>query len=1211
LRAATELMLDEINRHSGILPGYELKVVFQDGKCESDKAQELLLWNLFRNEYEAFAPGVPLEALNTDGVDAISGQDVRDLLEVWTGDDALCPMRADQDTDPRTISAPVGILGGGCSAESEGMVGTARMAYLPIVSGSSTFPGLSDGVQYPNFWRTSHPDKLVPTAWLEIARMFNFSSVTTVLGDTETWKSFGQVLIDAADQTGVRLDGVGMEEKDLPNGLLGYQFSQDSQREAKQTVGGIAHQNNRIVLLFLYEKRARMLLCEAYKLGLDNFIWMVFSWYSGKWYMESYDVTCSGSEMLSIARGFVAVGPATQRTDTDIPLSCSEGMTTPSFVEEWLRRQGDLVSVDVGLADLGFYPVTHAFTMADAVCMYALALDAVLIGQGVSLTHLRERRPPEYHQIQEAFASSDFEGVSGRVRFPQGSKHPDGSLLVQHLQSSTDVVLRMAEYSSDGVFTFLGLGHFEFKLHGERIFAGPAGATGISAVLAPFQDCQGLTLNYGNNSCEPCPDGLVHVSSIGSCECRAGYMTFDTGCSLCDPGRFSSTVGSTECEECPLGRFAHAAGQTSCASCAAGKFADQVGSTGCPSCGDGATTMASGAFESSNCYFCGPGEYAVDSGEGISCVMCGAGTFTSSYGSTECNVCPVGMTTAEGDAECQFSASYIISSFVVGALLAIAAVLLSLSVRRSVLIDDISLQGRAVVVTSSGPHLLEQWPLRFVGGSMPVTIADVPDRGLRQGQFRVRIIDKTALAVLTADGKPICQRVDASMGRLEVPVLMGILCTGRSKVTVALIVPLLLASAAALIVGTPLAARESCLAAALSSACGAAALLWRECSRARRRHHTSKGAALIKFKKRLAQTFDKYSQQPSPYSCNATSLTAAPDVVDGGRSSTQGSEPRAVTMSGQRALSIGQVLDLMESFGPLIRDRNMYYVVPELVKPLTELDRLSYAEVAGCGKVDWFVSHYWGDPFGEFVQSLQGHAQSCAQRMDCSGDAEAWRRIRYWICSLCINQWTVHLELGDKRIEDTPFFVALWNASCVGTVMVIQETAEPLKRSWCLFEVLQTFNRLDNCLDNSDTAEFQGLYFATRSGVLNAGTAPVDTVLQIGAHIGDIYFEHAHASEQKDKDMINQEVQNRGGFAVLNQFVRAAVWDIVLESKEKLETSILDIGSKLQVSSVDMGEKPRRSRRSEFVADLSNESNEVVQIDVVSNGELELVASAL
>ena len=38
----------------------------------------------------------------------------------------------------------------------------------------------------------------------------------------------------------------------------------------------------------------------------------------------------------------------------------------------------------------------------------------------------------------------------------------------------------------------------------------------------------------------------------------------------------------------------------------------------------------------------------------------------------------------------------------------------------------------------------------------------------------------------------------------------------------------------------------------------------------------------------------------------------------------------------------------------------MYYICSNLVIPVTEDCKLSYAELVGPRQVNWFVSHYWG-----------------------------------------------------------------------------------------------------------------------------------------------------------------------------------------------------------------------------------------------------------
>ena len=52
----------------------------------------------------------------------------------------------------------------------------------------------------------------------------------------------------------------------------------------------------------------------------------------------------------------------------------------------------------------------------------------------------------------------------------------------------------------------------------------------------------------------------------------------------------------------------------------------------------------------------------------------------------------------------------------------------------------------------------------------------------------------------------------------------------------------------------------------------------------------------------------------------------------------------------------------------------MYYVNENLVKPLTQAECISYAELVGPSPVAWFVSHYWGTGLRHFVESIRKHA---------------------------------------------------------------------------------------------------------------------------------------------------------------------------------------------------------------------------------------------
>ena len=40
---------------------------------------------------------------------------------------------------------------------------------------------------------------------------------------------------------------------------------------------------------------------------------------------------------------------------------------------------------------------------------------------------------------------------------------------------------------------------------------------------------------------------------------------------------------------------------------------------------------------------------------------------------------------------------------------------------------------------------------------------------------------------------------------------------------------------------------------------------------------------------------------------------------------------------------------------------------------------------------------------------------------------------------------------------ESSFYLSLRSGFCMGTVMILDEHVDPLKRSWCLFELYQTF----------------------------------------------------------------------------------------------------------------------------------------------------------
>merc|ERR1711879_107558 len=197
------------------------------------------------------------------------------------------------------------------------------------------------------------------------------------------------------------------------------------------------------------------------------------------------------------------------------------------------------------------------------------------------------------------------------------------------------------------------------------------------------------------------------------------------------------------------------------------------------------------------------------------------------------------------------------------------------------------------------------------------------------------------------------------------------------------------------------------------------------------------------------------------------------------------------------AVTAFQLFDLYEHFQALIRDRNMYYVCPNIVMPLTANHEVSFAELVGPHEVQWFVSHFWGTQFQYTCDAIKRHAVS-------SSSEYAWHETSYWICTFSNNQYRIKEELGSTH-QESSFYLALHSGECLGTCLVLDDEALPLTRSWCLFEFLQTMKLEEQ--RSPPQGHFQGLFFCTRNGVLRKGDGATEVVMNIGKRLATLTLE--------------------------------------------------------------------------------------------------------
>ncbi|OLP99685.1 hypothetical protein AK812_SmicGene17740 [Symbiodinium microadriaticum] len=415
-------------------------------------------------------------------------------------------------------------------------------------------------------------------------------------------------------------------------------------------------------------------------------------------------------------------------------------------------------------------------------------------------------------------------------------------------------------------------------------------------------------------------------------------------------------------------------------------------------------------------------------------------------------------------------------------------------------IEDISLDSGVVVVTTATSHRLLRRPVL----QAKVHFSQTGHPLLDSKVFYAKPMhsQKNRCVLLEAEGHAMTRRADASIGWLMISRSRVALCVGFFMLPLGLLCVATGALALCLYIFAGLHNFHAACAVGVTFILAAAAQLWRR----------------LLLRTSLNNQLDHFSAK----------VASVPPV--------------ACPRGADRGITTARLLELWQAFEVHIRDRDMYFVVANIVKPLTSTCKLSYVEYAGPAKFAWFVSHFWGTPFCHFKDALCHHTRWVGEKLECA----------YWICSFSNNQWAIQAELG-STCEESSFFLALNSLSCKGTAMVLDEEVKPLSRSWCLFEVLQTR------LLKERRSDYRGLSLCTSSGVLGHGSG-LDVVLAVGRHLTSLRLQDASASEPADKKMIDERVESMaGGFEATNEFVRVTI----REALELAEASFQDDLSKV------------------------------------------------
>eukprot|EP00913_Durusdinium_trenchii_P013148 g12341.t1 len=168
----------------------------------------------------------------------------------------------------------------------------------------------------------------------------------------------------------------------------------------------------------------------------------------------------------------------------------------------------------------------------------------------------------------------------------------------------------------------------------------------------------------------------------------------------------------------------------------------------------------------------------------------------------------------------------------------------------------------------------------------------------------------------------------------------------------------------------------------------------------------------------------------------------------------------------------------------------------------------------------------------------------------------------YWICSFSNNQWAVEEEVG-KNWDESSFYLAMRSDACRGTVMVFDEDALPLTRSWCLFELLQTHH----FKQTRDT--FAGLMLCSANGVMNKGNGSFDLAIKVSHKLANLDLREARASKESDKQMIEELVRRQAGFKNVRTFLTNAVEEVLLATRARFQDKMTELQTSLALTQSD------------------------------------------
>ncbi|XP_053677809.1 uncharacterized protein LOC128727882 [Anopheles nili] len=397
----------------------------------------------------------------------------------------------------------IGVLGPACSETAEPIAGVSKHFRLAVISYSAEGALLSDRETYPYFFRTIGENRQYEHVYAQLLPRLNWHRVAALTEDGRKSTEYISYMETLLKENSIDL-------------ISNKKFPRDrAYSEMNRYLLDLKSKDAKIIIADVDDKVAQVIMCEAYKLDMtaeNGYIWFLPGWLTNVWNLSSEAQgttestsgfpnsgghSCTNTELLRAMNGHFSLSHAPYAEDN------SHLDVDGTTVSEWKKKYAKK------LASLEYMASDYAGYAYDAVWTYALAFDRLLREDPSYFSDLHSVHTTK--RLVELIQATDFQGVSGRIRFGESGSRYTIVNVVQLVNGTPNIVgyftpnISESEYELIGGNLILNESAIVWMTHDGRIPDDGTLVCALSGIARLFGiNCDQVTIVVITASCLTC-----------------------------------------------------------------------------------------------------------------------------------------------------------------------------------------------------------------------------------------------------------------------------------------------------------------------------------------------------------------------------------------------------------------------------------------------------------------------------------------------------------------------------------------------------------------------------------------------------------------------------------------------------------------------------------------------------------------------------------